>query len=89
MVCVRECPTWCIDLQGHPEVTAAEGPGGRDRTRLVLDRFAIDAGLCMFCGICIDVCPFDALAWSAQPVAAAPRTALVEDAPALGAHPRR
>jgi NADH-quinone oxidoreductase subunit I len=31
-----------------------------------LDRFAIDFATCMFCSICIDVCPFDALAWSPQ-----------------------
>ena len=29
-----------------------------------LDRFAIDYGLCMYCGICVEVCPFDALHWS-------------------------
>jgi NADH-quinone oxidoreductase subunit I len=32
----------------------------------VLDRFAIDFSLCMYCGICIDVCPFDALFWSPE-----------------------
>src|SRR5439155_1685491 len=37
-----------------------------DRTRSVLDRFAIDFSLCMYCGICIEVCPFDALLWSPQ-----------------------
>ena len=29
----------------------------------VLDSFEIDYSLCMYCGVCIDVCPFDALAW--------------------------
>lgn len=32
----------------------------------MLDRFAIDFSLCMYCGICIEVCPFDALFWSPQ-----------------------
>jgi NADH-quinone oxidoreductase subunit I len=32
----------------------------------VLDRFAIDWSLCMYCGICVEECPFDALAWSAD-----------------------
>ncbi len=41
-------------------------PGGRDRQRNVLDRFAIDFSLCMYCGICIEVCPFDALFWSPE-----------------------
>ncbi|MFN8172940.1 MAG: 4Fe-4S binding protein [Candidatus Nanopelagicales bacterium] len=35
----------------------------RPRSVSVLDRFAIDYALCMYCGICVDVCPFDALHW--------------------------
>ena len=30
----------------------------------MLDRFAIDFSLCMYCAICVEVCPFDALHWS-------------------------
>ncbi|MGW0900117.1 4Fe-4S binding protein, partial [Streptomyces goshikiensis] len=44
----------------------AAAPGGRERSRNVLDRFAIDFSLCMYCGICIEVCPFDALFWSPE-----------------------
>jgi NADH-quinone oxidoreductase subunit I len=40
--------------------------GARARTRNVLDRFAIDFSLCMYCGICVEVCPFDALFWSPE-----------------------
>src|SRR5690606_42096099 len=40
--------------------------GGRPRVRNVLDRFAIDFSLCMYCGICVEVCPFDALFWSPE-----------------------
>jgi NADH-quinone oxidoreductase subunit I len=32
----------------------------------MLDRFAIDFSLCMYCGICIEVCPYDALFWSPE-----------------------
>jgi ferredoxin len=32
----------------------------------VLDRFAIDYALCMYCGICVEVCPYDALFWSRE-----------------------
>ena len=32
----------------------------------MLDRFDIDFSLCMYCGICIEVCPFDALHWSPE-----------------------
>lgn len=62
MLCVKECPDWCIEIESHTrEVTE---PGARrPRTVAVLDRFTIDWGLCMYCGICVDVCPFDALAW--------------------------
>jgi NADH-quinone oxidoreductase subunit I len=65
MLCARECPDWCIYIDSHKETLPAEG-GGRERQRNVLDRFAIDFSLCMYCGICIEVCPFDALFWSPQ-----------------------
>ena len=68
MLCVRECPTWCISLQAHQEVDGDPG-ARRPRTVNVLDDFTIDWGLCMYCGICVDVCPFDALAWGPDPVA--------------------
>ncbi len=64
MLCARECPDWCIYIDSHKETIPATTPGGRDRQRNVLDRFAIDFSLCMYCGICIEVCPFDALHWS-------------------------
>jgi NADH-quinone oxidoreductase subunit I len=66
MLCARECPDWCIYIDSHKETVPAATPGGRERTRNVLDRFAIDFSLCMYCGICIEVCPFDALFWSPE-----------------------
>ena len=63
MLCARECLSWCIHIDSHPETTAA-ADGGRPRTEAVLDRFAVDWALCMYCGICIEVCPFDALEWA-------------------------
>jgi NADH-quinone oxidoreductase subunit I len=65
MLCARECPDWCIYIDSHKE-QAAPKEGGRARTRNVLDRFAIDFALCMYCGICVEVCPFDALHWSPE-----------------------
>jgi NADH-quinone oxidoreductase subunit I len=49
-------------------VQGAGAPAGRGRQRVrnVLDRFAIDFSLCMYCGICIEVCPYDALFWSPE-----------------------
>ena len=66
MLCARECPVWCIHIDSHKEVTPATTEGGRDRSRHVLDRFAIDYSLCMYCSICVEVCPFDALFWSPE-----------------------
>ncbi len=64
MLCSRECPDWCIYIESHKDVMPPKTPGARARTRNVLDRFAIDFALCMYCGICVEVCPFDALFWS-------------------------
>jgi len=61
MLCSKECPCWCIYIEGH-KVTK---PGKRKPLN-ELDRFAIDYGLCMYCGICVEVCPFDALFWSPE-----------------------
>jgi NADH-quinone oxidoreductase subunit I len=65
MLCARECPDWCIYIDSHKETIPAP-PGGRERQRNVLDRFDIDFSLCMYCGICIEVCPFDALFWTPE-----------------------
>lgn len=64
MLCARECPDWCIYIEGHKEEQPPSKPGGRVRTRNELDLFEIDYSLCMYCGICVEVCPFDALFWS-------------------------
>src|SRR5215468_12003740 len=65
MLCARECPDWCIYIESHKQTVP--GPdSGRPRVRNVLDRFAIDFSLCMYCGICIEVCPYDALFWSPE-----------------------
>ncbi|MDR3036704.1 MAG: NADH-quinone oxidoreductase subunit I [Kitasatospora sp.] len=66
MLCARECPDWCIYIDSHKETLPAADPNARARTRNVLDRFAIDFSLCMYCGICVEVCPFDALFWSPE-----------------------
>jgi NADH-quinone oxidoreductase subunit I len=63
--CSRECPDWCIYIDAHKETHEPAG-GGKGRSMKVLDRFAIDYALCMYCGICVEVCPFDALFWSPE-----------------------
>jgi NADH-quinone oxidoreductase subunit I len=64
MLCARNCPDWCIYIEGHKEEKQPDQPGGRIKVRAELDRFDIDYALCMYCGICVEVCPFDALFWS-------------------------
>jgi NADH-quinone oxidoreductase subunit I len=63
--CSRECPDWCIYIDAHKE-SHEPASGGKARSVKVLDRFAIDYSLCMYCGICVEVCPFDALFWSPE-----------------------
>jgi len=50
-ICAVACPVNVIHIDTH------RGP---DR-KLVLDRFDIEAGGCIFCGFCVEVCPFEAL----------------------------
>src|SRR5260370_976815 len=61
----RGSPGWCMCIVSPEEHRPAEGTA-RARAHNVLDRFAIDFSLCMYCGICIEVCPFDALFWSPE-----------------------
>ena len=68
MICARECPVWCIHIDSHTEVdpdapAQLTGRGMRERTINVLDRCAIDGSLRMYCGICVEECPFAALEW--------------------------
>jgi NADH-quinone oxidoreductase subunit I len=64
MLCARECPDWCIYIESHKEPVPGIAPGRRVRN--ALDRFAIDFSLCMYCGICVEACPYDALFWSPE-----------------------
>ncbi|MGL5406965.1 MAG: 4Fe-4S binding protein [Propionibacteriaceae bacterium] len=68
VICARECPAWCINIESHAEAGAPAGR--RERAHRVLDKFSINFGTCLYCGICIEECPFDALEWSPTPVTA-------------------
>ena len=61
MLCARSCPDWCIYIEGHKTLAPPRRAGGKPRQVSHLDRFDIDYALCMYCGICVEVCPFDAL----------------------------
>src|SRR2546429_156818 len=54
------------DPASGPDLVRGPAGRGRQRVRNVLDRFAIDFSLCMYCGICVEACPYDALFWSPE-----------------------
>jgi NADH-quinone oxidoreductase subunit I len=85
MLCARSCPDWCIYIEGHKELAPPRRAGGKPRQVNKLDRFDIDYALCMYCGICVEVCPFDALFWSPEYEYSEPRIAdLLHDKQKLG-----
>ena len=66
LLCIKECPTQCMGLDRHQEPDPETASAPRPRLIHVLDDFRIDFARCMNCGICIEVCPFDALQWNAD-----------------------
>lgn len=85
MLCSRSCPDWCIYIEGHKVKAPPRRAGGKPRTVNMVDRFDIDYALCMYCGICVDVCPFDALFWTPEYEYSEPRIAdLLHDKDRLG-----
>ena len=61
MVCIRECPTQCMSATMMDNPLHAEGTSKR---RKIVDEFEINLGRCIVCGICVDVCNFDAIEMS-------------------------
>ena len=61
MVCIRECPTQCMSAQMTDNPRFAEN---QSRRRKIIETFEINLGRCILCGICVDVCNFDAIEMS-------------------------
>ena len=61
MVCVRYCPTQCMSAQmkDNPQFEA-----GDSHRKKIIEWFEINLGRCILCGICVDVCNFDAIEMS-------------------------
>lgn len=59
--CAKYCPLGIIKIVTHPggiDVQEGESYG--------IDVFDIDTGRCMFCGLCVEACPYDALHMGSQ-----------------------
>ena len=54
--CAKYCPLGIIKIVTRPSLTNLTEDGS-----YAVDVFDIDIGRCMFCGLCVETCPFDAL----------------------------
>jgi len=61
MVCIRICPTDCMSATMVDNPLYAEGKSTR---RKIVGDFEINLGRCILCGICVEVCNFDAIEMS-------------------------
>jgi len=49
--CAQACPDGCILVQTTP----------REDGSLLVDRYEIDFRICMYCGLCTEACPYEAI----------------------------
>ena len=61
MVCIRNCPTLCMSATMKDNPLKEEG---RSHRRKIVDSFEINLNRCILCGICVEVCNFDAIVMS-------------------------
>ena len=61
MVCIRDCPTQCMSAKMMDNPLKAEGKSSR---RKIVETFEINLNRCILCGICVEVCNFDAIVMS-------------------------
>lgn len=57
LMCMRNCPTQCINVvaKNNPNFEA-----GKSTRRRIVDTYEINWARCIVCGICVQVCNFDA-----------------------------
>ena len=61
MVCIRQCPTLCMSATMIDNPLQKEGKSSR---RKIVETFEINLNRCILCGICVEVCNFDAIVMS-------------------------
>lgn len=49
--CAQACPDGCILVETSP----------RENGELNIERYEIDFRLCMYCGLCVEACPYEAI----------------------------
>jgi NADH-quinone oxidoreductase subunit I len=80
MVCIRNCPTQCMSASMKDNPLHQEGKSPR---RKIIDYFEINLNRCILCGICVEVCNFDAIAmnntWTGHELSVVDREDLVMD----------
>lgn len=54
--CAKYCPLGIIRI-----VTNPSGEAMQEGEKYAIDVFDIDIGRCMFCGLCVEACPYDAI----------------------------
>ena len=81
MVCIRQCPTQCMSSTMKDNPLHEEGKSTR---RKIVDSFEINLNRCILCGICVEVCNFDAIVMTHEhEMSAFNRNAIRVDLPAL------